>query len=104
MSKKYLTMADVESLLSSPKKILNVKELATLTGLSISWIYKLCQQGLIPHSRPNCKLIFFDWDRVQSWLLSNAVSSADDIERQATDYVTSKLGKEVADEPVAIKV
>jgi excisionase family DNA binding protein len=87
MTDNNQTIAYIESLLLANKRVLNVPELSQLTGLSKSWIYKLCQEKKIPHSRPNGKLIMFDRVAVQDWLLSNPVKPGDDIEAEAINYI-----------------
>jgi prophage regulatory protein len=88
------TILSIEKALLSQKRILNVEELSNYTGLSKSWIYKLCQQRKIPHSCPNGKLLMFDLEKIQLWLLSNPVSLADDIEQEAINYIVRKPWKE----------
>jgi excisionase family DNA binding protein len=94
MTKNNNTSANLESLLLANKKVLNVPELSEFTGLSKSWIYKLCQQRKIPHSCPNGKLLMFDREKIQDWLLSNPVSLAADVEREAINYIARKPWKE----------
>lgn len=53
------------------KEILNVKEVSELTGMSISYIYKLTHTKQLTCYKPNGKLIFFKRSEVESWLLSN---------------------------------
>lgn len=89
MTDNNQTIAYIESLLLATKRVLNVPELSQLTGISKSWIYKLCQQRLIPHSKPNGKLIMFDREAVQNWLLSNPVQPGDDIEAEAINYIAA---------------
>lgn len=86
---KTQTIANVDEKTLALKQILNVKELSAYTGLSVSWIYKLVQQQKIPHSRPNSKVLFFDKERINSWLLSNPVEPLSDIDQLAIEYVAN---------------
>ena len=61
----------IEESLSLNKKVFNTTDLHRYTGLSKSTIYKLTSTGKIPHNSPTGKIIFFDKDEVDSWLLSN---------------------------------
>lgn len=69
------------------KEILTLDELALYTGFSKSHIYKLTHQNLIPHYKPGGKNCFFQLDEVKEWLLSNRVSTRQEIERQASAYM-----------------
>ena len=53
------------------KTIMNLTELSVYTGISKSYLYKLTHLGKIPFSKPFGKLIFFDINDVNIWLLSN---------------------------------
>ena len=79
--------------LTSHHKILNLKQLSTYTGISESWLYKLVQQHRIPYSRPNGKLLFFDREKIDAWLLSNPVEPGDDIEAEAINYIANNPWK-----------
>jgi excisionase family DNA binding protein len=70
------------------KKILNLDELATYTGISKSYLYKLTSQGIIPHSKPFGKMIFFDKEEIDKFLLSNKIKLASEIETEAATFVT----------------
>ena len=61
----------IEESLRLNKKVFNTTDLHRYTGLSKSTIYKLTSTGKIPHNSPTGKIIFFDKDEVDSWLLSN---------------------------------
>ena len=60
----------------SLNSVLESNDLHRYTGLSKSTIYKLTSTGKIPHNSPTGKIIFFDKDEVDSWLLSNKNESA----------------------------
>ena len=61
----------IEESLRLNKKVFNTNDLHRYTKLSKSTIYKLTSRGKIPHYCPTGKIIFFDKDEVDSWLLSN---------------------------------
>lgn len=69
------------------KEILNLEELASYTGYSKSHIYKLTHRNKIPFYKPSGKNLFFKLDEVKEYLLSNRVSSQQEIERQASAYM-----------------
>ncbi len=80
-------LSKIESLLLSQKKVLNLDEVAVVTGLSKSHLYKLTSNGKIPHYKPNGKFIFFDRNEIEDWLLRNRVKTVNEIEAEAASYV-----------------
>ena len=77
----------IERLIISNKKVLTFDEACDYTGLSRSYLYKLTSSGVIPHSKPNGKVIFFDKEKLDKWLLKNARKSADEIKEEALNFV-----------------
>ena len=59
----------IENRLSSTKTILTVPELAEYTKLSVSFIYKLTSKSKIPHYKPGGKIIYFNREEVDQWLM-----------------------------------
>ncbi len=74
----------------SQKAVLNLSEVAEYTGLSKSYLYKLTSSCKIPHYKPNGKYIFFDRKEVEDWLLQNRIKTNDEIEAEASTYVSIK--------------
>lgn len=58
-------------LLKSQKDILNIQELCAYTGLSKNYVYKLTATGVLPHSKPFGKLIFFRKKDIDDFMLKN---------------------------------
>ena len=77
----------IERLIIANKKVLTFDEACDYTGLSRSYLYKLTSSGVIPHSKPNGKIIFFDKEKLNKWLLKNARKSAGEIKEEALSYV-----------------
>lgn len=77
----------IERLIISNKNVLTFDEACDYTGLSRSYLYKLTSSGKIPHSKPNGKVIFFDKEKLNKWLLKNARKSADEIKEEALNFV-----------------
>ena len=71
------------------KRILNFAEACELTGFSRSYLYKLTSAGIVPFSKPNGKMIFFDREKLEQWLLSNATAGSNQLEKAAATYVTT---------------
>ncbi|MCK0147619.1 helix-turn-helix domain-containing protein [Arenibacter sp. F26102] len=76
----------IESLLLGSKKVLTMEEACDYTGISRSYLYKLTSRGEIPYSKPNGKMIFFDIDKLNEWLLQNSRKSHDEIASAALQY------------------
>lgn len=76
----------IERLIISNKKVLTFDEACDYTGISRSYLYKLTSSGVIPYSKPNGKVIFFDKEKLNKWLLRNARKSVDEIEEEALNY------------------
>jgi excisionase family DNA binding protein len=53
------------------KRVLSFEEGIELLGYAKSTVYKMTMKGLIPHSKPNGKKIFFDRVKLEEWMLSN---------------------------------
>jgi len=67
----------IEKHIFALKPILNVEELADYTGFKKSYIYKLVHENLIPFSKPNGKVLFFERKKVDEF-----TSKRDEIERR----------------------
>ena len=69
------------------KNVLSVKELATLTGLSVGYIYNLVSAKKIPHYKSEGgKLTFFKKSEVEDWLCATRVPTYAEVEQQAIAY------------------
>ena len=77
----------IEKLLLGSKNVLNLEEAAEYTGYSISYLYKLTSKGIIPHSKPNGKMIFLSKEKLDDWLLTNARKSSSDLSKEANSYI-----------------
>jgi excisionase family DNA binding protein len=76
----------IEKLLLFKKKALTLEEASEVTGYKSSYLYKLTSSKEIPHSKPNGGSIFFDREKLESWMLQNEVKSKQDIESEALSY------------------
>lgn len=77
----------IERLLATQKKVLNFDEVCDYTGISKSYLYKLTSQNRIPFSKPNGKIIFFDKEELDKWLLLNKQKTRMEIEEDASKYM-----------------
>lgn len=78
----------IEKYISGLKPILNVDELSDYTGFKKSYIYKLVHANLLPYSKPNGKILFFEKSKIDQWLLSNNSKSHDEILAESVEYAS----------------
>lgn len=83
----------IERLLISNKRALTFDEACDYTNFSRGYLYKLTADNKIPFSKPNGKLIFFDKDKLDEWLLQNKRKSNQEIENEASAYVLKNKRK-----------
>lgn len=86
-------LTNIENNQAATKEVLTFDEAALFTGLSKSYLYKLTSAGIIPHSKPLGKQLYFDRIKVQEWLLGKPIKTNSEINTQATNYVTLRKGK-----------
>ena len=52
------------------KKVLTFTEAANYMGISKSCLYKMTMNRTIPHYKPNGKMIYFEREEIEAYLLS----------------------------------
>lgn len=65
-------------MLLAAKSVLTLSDVADLTGLSKSQIYKLICSKRIPHYRPDGRRIYFERAEIEAWLKQNHVPVFDE--------------------------
>lgn len=85
-----LTILKQYALLAA-KKVLTINDVALLTGLSKSHLYKLTSSKEIPHYKPNNKFVFFDKAEIENWQKQNRIKTNSEIEQEAISYCTLGL-------------
>lgn len=65
------------------KPFLTVEELAAYIGCKVSYIYKMTHNREIPHYKPGGKMIYFNREEIDEWILSQRVATADEIRAEA---------------------
>lgn len=92
-------LKSIEQLITSQslmnKSIFNIDEVATYTGLSKLYLYKLTSKNGIPHYKPNGKNIFFKKEEIDNWLLRNRQSTNEEIEAEAINYAVNKIDSSI---------
>lgn len=74
------------------KKVLSFEEGCKYLGYSKSYIYKMTSSGILPFSKPNGKKIFFDREKLETWMLGNPSKSHKEKQVEAATYETTKGG------------
>lgn len=78
----------VYSLLAA-KNVLTLEDVALLTGLSKSHLYRLTCNHQIPYYKPNGKQIYFDRGEIEAWMKQNRVATQQEVEQAAITYVVT---------------
>jgi excisionase family DNA binding protein len=71
------------------KKVLSFDEGVSYLGYAKSTVYKMTSAGLLPFSKPNGKKIYFDREKLEAWMLSNAQTSHEEKQIEAATYVST---------------
>ena len=73
--------------LLAAKNVLCLDDVAMLTGLSKSHLYKLTCSHQIPHYKPNGKQMYFERMEIEGWMKQNRVATDMEIDQKAADYI-----------------
>lgn len=76
----------IETAILSQKDVLTFDEAVSFTGMSKSYMYKLTSAHKIPHYKPSGKMVYFNRNELQAWLLQNRISTHDELESKAQAY------------------
>lgn len=83
-------LSSIEKLsLLAAKKVLLLDDVALLTGLSRSHLYKLTCKHEIPFYKPNGKQMYFDRGEVEAWMKQGRVATKNEIEERGVTYCTT---------------
>jgi excisionase family DNA binding protein len=77
------------------KRVLSFDEGVQLLGIAKSTVYKMTSAGLIPFSKPNGKLIYFDREKLENWMLSNANEPKKHLEETKLNQKVIELNQKV---------
>ena len=62
-------------------------EASSFLNLSKSYLYKLTAGNLIPHYKPQGKMLYFEKSELEAWLRQNPVKTKAQIEQEAQRYI-----------------
>lgn len=77
------------------KKALTFKEACIYSGRSESDMYKRTSNKTVPHYCAEGKMIYFDREELEDWMLRNPIKTTDQISRDASTYVALNKKKTV---------
>lgn len=87
--KSQLDRIEILSTLAA-KNVLNIDDVAILTGMSKGYVYQLTHDKKIPFYKPTGKQIYFKRSEVEDWMTRNRVNSTYEAQAQAASYVVRK--------------
>ena len=73
-------------------KVITFEQGCEYLGYKKSYVYKMTSIGILPFSKPNGKKIFFDREKLEAWMLSNANKSLTERQCEAATYEVTKGG------------
>lgn len=79
----------IEMRIVQEKEILNLEEACAYLSTSKSQMYKLTSQNILPHSKPGGKLIYFRKADLDSWAMSNPISTQAELDMKASQHVVN---------------
>lgn len=78
-----LRVAELEQQIFLCKNVLSFDEASMFLHLSKSYLYKLTSGNLIPHYKPQGKMLYFEKAELETWLRQNPVKTRAQIEQEA---------------------
>ena len=78
---------ELEQLLFTNKNVLSFDEASKFLTLSKSYLYKLTSGNLIPHYKPQGKILYFEKAELEAWLRQNPIKISAQIAQEAQRYI-----------------
>lgn len=83
-------VAELEQQIFLCKNVLSFDEASIFLHLSKSYLYKLTSGNLIPHYKPQGKMLYFEKAELETWLRQNPVKTQAQIEQEAQAYTLNR--------------
>jgi excisionase family DNA binding protein len=77
-----MRVEELEQMLFLTKNVLSFDEASKFLNLSKSYLYKLTSGNLIPHYKPQGKMLFFERADLEAWLRQNPIKTQAQIEQE----------------------
>lgn len=97
MEEKYIEAIEqmivqkFDELKTITKPFLTVEELTSYLGVKTSYIYKMTHNREIPFYKPGGKMVYFNREEIDEWVLSQRVATADEIRGEARRRIRKNL-------------
>lgn len=85
-----MRVSELENLVLHSKNVLSFEEASRFLNLSKSYLYKLTSGNLIPHYKPQGKMLYFEKTELETWLRQNPVKTRAQTEAEAQKYVLAR--------------
>ena len=85
-----MRVAELENLVLHSKNVLSFEEASRFLNLSKSYLYKLTSGNLIPHYKPQGKMLYFEKTELEAWLRRNPIRTQAQTEAEAQKYVLAR--------------
>lgn len=85
-----MRVVELENLVLHSKNVLSFEEASRFLNLSKSYLYKLTSGNLIPHYKPQGKMLYFEKTELEAWLRQNPVRTQAQTEAEAQKYVLAR--------------
>lgn len=82
-----MRVEELEQMLFLTKNVLSFDEASKFLNLSKSYLYKLTSGNLIPHYKPQGKMLYFERVELELWLRQNPIKTQAQIEQEAQRYI-----------------
>lgn len=93
-----MRVAELEKQVFHTKNVLSFEEASRFLNLSKSYLYKLTSGNLIPHYKPQGKMLYFERAELEAWLRRNPVKTQAQIEAEAQNMFSDILRRRSSDE------
>ena len=88
MDKRLETrVEELEQLVFMNKNVLSFEEASKFLNLSKSYLYKLTSGNLIPHYKPQGKMLYFEKAELEAWLRQNPIKTSAQINTPVRDKI-----------------
>ena len=84
-----MRVEELEQMLFLTKNVLSFDEASKFLNLSKSYLYKLTSGNLIPHYKPQGKMLFFERADLEAWLRQNPIKTQAQMEQGAQKDILS---------------
>ena len=82
-----MRVEELEQMLFLTKNVLSFDEASKFLNLSKNYLYKLTSGNLIPHYKPQGKMLYFEKVELEAWLRQNPIKTQAQIEQEAQKYI-----------------